>query len=544
MKKSSRLFAHRNSARDLTALSGEQIPERPRPPSLWGVSILLAVLPLASACSSNDAPSSATAGGSSAAVNAGGDGAGTTSNGGSSSSGDGGGGQAQAASGGSGTEASCDTSKTPIEEACLLNNDYAVFLSPIGADGSDGSMTAPLATLSAAIQRAAGKKTVVVCDGTYDEHVVVAGTAHVYGGFSCAAGSWAKEAGAPLFRPSTPGPALTVNGIDTDVVVDSVDFEVPDAQLPGQTALAALVNNSPNVSLRNVTLTAGAGADGANGTVETFLYPNPSLLNGNSESVGGAGSAAKTCECQTGLMSLGGAGGHSGANLGSTGMPGTPNAGGGRGGYPDLSDCRDGGSGTNGGDAPRGTRGDGATTHGTATETGWNPANGADGGIGDPGQGGGGGASLDGLAPGGGGACGACGGNGATGGQGGGASIALLAVSSGVTLTGCTLTSKAGGNGGAGHSGQIGQAIAGTGGETISTADSCPGGNGGKGGDGGTSGGGAGGISVGVAWKGTLAPVLSGTTIATGKPGAKGIGGTAGTNDGIRGLASDKLLVD
>jgi hypothetical protein len=528
MNQSARPLVSRNLAQGLASLDEAR--------SSWGVFLFLAVLPLVSACSATtDEPN--------AVDSASGGGAGTASNGGSSGSEDGGGsGEATSGSAGSaGTEAACDTTKTPTEEACLLSNDYAVFLSPTGADRSDGSMTAPVATLSQAIHRAAGKKIVVVCNATYDEHVVVAEAAHVFGGFSCTATNWTADAGVPLFMPSTPGPALTINSVETEVIVDSVNFEVPDARQPGQTALAAFVNGSPNVTFHNVTLTAGAGADGANGTVVNFTYPNPSVLNGNSESLGGA---AKSCSCQTGLASTGGAGGYSGATLGTAGMAGTPNHGAGLGGYPDFGTCTKGGTGTDGGDAPRGLLGDGATALGTVTDTGWSPANGADGGIGDPGQGGGGGASLSSLARGGGGACGACGGNGGSGGQGGGGSIALLAVSSAVTLIDCTLTSKAAGNGGSGHAGQIGQQLSGMGGGTSSTADSCPGGNGGRGGDGGASGAGAGGISIGIAWKGTSAPTLHGTTIVTGKPGAKGAGSIPGTNDGIRGVESDQLLVD
>lgn len=110
-----------------------------------------------------------------------------------------------------------------------------------------------------------------------------------------------------------------------------------------------------------------------------------------------------------------------------------------------------------------------------------------------------------------------------------------------VTLEASSLTTADSGNGGAGAAGQLAKATIGAGGGVISSINSCPGGNGGKGGDGGAGGGGAGGISVGIVWKGTMAPTVSvDTTITNGKAGLKGAGGAA-TNDGIAGVAQ-KIL--
>jgi hypothetical protein len=49
---------------------------------------------------------------------------------------------------------------------------------------------------------------------------------------------------------------------------------------------------------------------------------------------------------------------------------------------------------------------------------------------------------------------------------------------------------------------------------------------------------------VGIAYVGASAPTPdAATTIATGTAGAKGIGGVAGTNDGIAGVKQDVLQV-
>ena len=109
-------------------------------------------------------------------------------------------------SGAGGMGGDCDTTKSPGEESCLVSDDYAVFVSPNGADdNNDGRQAAPFASLTKAVEVAAGAKLVLVCDATYDEHVAVVSSAHVYGGFKCA--DWTAEGAKPLFKPTTAGPA-------------------------------------------------------------------------------------------------------------------------------------------------------------------------------------------------------------------------------------------------------------------------------------------------------------------------------------------------
>ncbi|MEO8905231.1 MAG: hypothetical protein ABI488_22300 [Polyangiaceae bacterium] len=435
----------------------------------------------------------------------------------------------------------CDTTKTPSTEACLVSDAFAVFVAPSGKDTATGTMSAPFATLSKASQQA-GSKFVIVCDATYDEHVVVSGGAHVYGGFGCTAGNWASETKIPLFKPSNAGPALKIDSVSDAVLIDTVNFEAPDANVAGGAALAAIVNASARVTLRNVTLTAGAGMNGADGTLETFSYPAQTSLNGYAENAADPphNGAEKDCACQTGLMSVGGLGGAA-AGAGQSGSQGLPDHGGGQPGTP--GSCGSTGSGKDGSDASGSGPAGGAGTLGTVSATGWQPMSGANGTIGSPGQGGGGGASRNNAGHGGGGGCGGCGGNGARAGQGGGASIALLVLNATVALDTCKLLTKDAGSGGAGNAGQQGQQDVGGGGGTLSTLNSCPGGAGGKGGDGGASGGGAGGISVGVVWKGAAAPSYMNSTTTTGKAGAKGTGGVPATNDGIAGVKQDMLNV-
>ena len=469
--------------------------------------------------------------------------AGSGSGGGGSSSVGGAGGEG----GAGGMSGDCDTTKSPTEEACLVADEYAVFVSPDGDDDkNDGSQGSPLASLTKAVEIAEGTKLVLVCDATYDEHVVVGAAAHVYGGFRCT--DWAAEIGKPLFKPTTAGPALKIDSVDDEVLIQAVSFEVGDPLGAGETALAAIVNASPKVTLRGVSLKAGKGKAGTHGSLTPFNAPDASTLNGNPESAQtpGTGGGEKICQCQTPLTSIGGVGGTP-SSTGQSGAKGGPSHGpaGGEGGDPAAGDCGNGSSGKKGANAAATAPASGASALGIAAVTGWQPTPGSDGATGQPGQGGGGGASLNASGHGGGGGCGGCGGNGGTAGKGGGGSIALLALASPVMLEASTLVTADAGNGGAGAAGQVAKTDIGAGGSVVSSINSCPGGNGGKGGDGGAGGGGAGGISVGVVWKGAMQPTVSpDTMIMNGKAGSKGAGGVPGTNDGIAGVAQKSLSLN
>jgi hypothetical protein len=449
------------------------------------------------------------------------------------------GGGSGAAGSGAGGSGSCDPTRNPSEEPCLVSDEHAVFVAPDGNDDGPGALAAPLATLSKAVEVAAGDKIVIVCNAEYDEHVIVSARVRAYGGFGCPAtsGAWEVEVGAPLFMPSDPGPALTIDGVTEEVTIEGIDFEVPDAVGPGGTALTALINASSNVRLVGVTLIAGAGQNGANGTLEEFEYAVQSTLNGHAE-IDSPSGGNKTCTCQTGFSSTGGIGGSPVAG-GQSGSTGQPDHGGGDGGLAGVA-CNSGGGGGDGSNGPDAPAAPGADTLGNASALGWNPAKGTDGATGSPGQGGGGGGSRNDLGHGGGGGCGGCGGNGGKGGQGGGASIALLVMDSSVKLERCTFITGKAGNGGAGHAGQPGQQDVGAGGGVISMLNSCGGGNGGRGGAGGAGGGGAGGISTGILWKGQTAPNVIEPMYMLGSAGLAGEGG-AGTNHGVAGTAEEVL---
>jgi hypothetical protein len=327
-----------------------------------------------------------------------------------------------------------------------------------------------------------------------------------------------------------------VADVAATVRIDDVAFVAKDGAAPGDSSIGAFVHGSSDVTLNRVAITAGKGLTGASGAVAPFTYPMQTDLNGNSAS-GSMGGAERICACPAGDQTSGGIGGNAIAG-GQAGSTGQPNNGGGQPGQPGGS-CAT-GSGSPGNKGIAAADAAGASTLGALSASGWSPTSGDDGLAGGPGQGGGGGASTT-TAGGGGGGCGGCGGAGATGGKGGGASIALLVLDSTVVLNDCALASGDAGGGGVGVAGQVGQpdvGLAGNGG-----IGACPGGSGATGGDGGASGGGAGGISAAIAYKGTK-PNTNGGLLSPGMAGAKGVGGSAGMNDGADGVAGDSVALN
>jgi hypothetical protein len=456
----------------------------------------------------------------------------------------------------------CDTTQDPANEPCLVSGAYGVFVSPSGSDTTgDGSQAMPYATVGKGLDaaKAAGKQ-VFVCAGTYDEHVVIDAARDgvgVHGGFSCADWSYAKT-NVVRVAPHDPGPALRVDALSTGTAVSDLELDAVDAQTPGDSSIAVLVNASHGVVFRRVTMKSGNGADGAAGAdgasmsnYDVNLMPSDPKIAGNNATTF-TGATAQTCTglCTNanGLTSMGGAGANYGSRQpGGNGGPAIPeNPPGqtprhdGAGGAPGFgTQFGIAGDGDPGASAADGQGGAAAQSYGTLSSVGWTPSNGQPGVAGGPGQGGGGGGGAydngNGVG-GGGGGCGGCGGSAGQGGQGGGGSFALVSVASDVLLDTCTLAAGNGGAGGKGGAGQVGQQ-GGVGG-TSTNPDSGKGGPGGAGGAGGGGGGGTGGVSIAVAYTASAPSVAHGTSATVGNPGHGGAGGTGttATNAGAPGL--------
>lgn len=443
---------------------------------------------------------------------------------------------------------SCDPSSSPELEPCLLTDERAVFVSPDGDDAGAGTREDPVRTLTVGILRAARERRIVVaCAGVFRSPLRVMTALRLYGGYTCD-GTWAPSNQRTVVQPTPGEPALTLDRVDSEVVIEGFEFRarVPDDPPAGASAIAAIVSNAERLVLRNALFVAGNGANGESaGAPMDFATQAARGRQGS----GRFGGEPVSCACQVGEGSRGGGGGQGADAVGAAtaGMPGSPSYDdeGGVGGVPGRA-CEDGGSGKRGSDAPSSS----------AIETGakmlgewdaearrWIPGSGARGADGLPGEGGGGGRggpAVD-LEPdgwgGGGGACGGCGGRGGGAGGGGGASIGLLVLDSNLSFQSGAIVTGDAGAGGAGAPGQNGQE-GGEPGPNVGT--SCPGGSGGRGSNGAPGGGGAGGIAVGILSLGGGTLTLSeSVTIELGSFGPGGVGGdaTVDVDDGIDGRA-------
>ncbi|HKO50303.1 MAG TPA: hypothetical protein VJV79_21380, partial [Polyangiaceae bacterium] len=384
---------------------------------------------------------------------------------------------AGAGAGGGGDREPCDSSKSPSEESCVVDNEYAIFVAPTGHDDASGTKAGPVQTIAKALELAGDTKIVIACDGTYDEQVNLTSGAKLYGGFACPGKTipWRYEPGKKaLVAPSARGIALSISSGASDVVIEDFEFDAKDGVDPGESSVAAFVNASTRVLLSRVKLVAGKGVDGADGTLTKVTFPMQSELNGRAAS-GDTGGAFNLVTCPAGGTTTGAAGGNGGSGVTGGGL-GMPDLGSGKGGVVGA-DCSV-GLGTTGASASPKPAASGATKVGSITAAGWTGASGVDGASGTPGQGGGGGAGAVSGGGGGGGGAGGCGGAGATGGKAGGSSIALLVLNSPLTLTSSELIAADAGKGGSGVAGQDGQAGGSAG---VQVPDGCGGGKGGKG---------------------------------------------------------------
>jgi uncharacterized membrane protein YgcG len=453
----------------------------------------------------------------------------------------------------------CDPTKSPHDDACVIDEAYGVFVSPTGSDSNQGTKSAPLRTIGRGmdVAKAAGKR-VYVCAGMFAEKLVVSAArdgTNVFGALDCA--SWSYGAlNKVTVAPAEAGYALELDGLQTGITVEDVEFDAQPATRgsAGESSVAAFAAGSQNVAFTRVTIAAGNAADGAPGASPGAVAvdggakapgsnwfgtpPDYAELNGiNAGDAGGAPSVHCTCPDQS-QTSGGQGGGPMNIPTPGIGTPSYSDAGAGAGGSNAVS-CGNGGISQNGGDAPDAAADLPSMMLGTASAMGWAPGVGVAGSDGKPGQGGGGGGNgrLS-TGAGGGGACGGCGGAGGQPGAGGGSSIALLSYESSVTLVGCVLTAKMAGNGGPGGSGEPGQAGGFPGSPSSSSGSGvsagCAGGAGGAGAGGNGGQGGPGGSSLGIGYVGTP-PTVDGSVVpqATSRAGimlgSAGMGGAGGS---------------
>ena len=414
---------------------------------------------------------------------------------------------------------------------------------PTGSNTNAGTKESPVASITTALQKSAGKSFIFVCEGAYTESVDITQAAAIYGGFKCA--DWGYSGALPTFAATKPDYVIRLDTANDTIIAD-LELDAMDAPAnTGTSSVGVFVNTSQNVTFERLTVHAGMGAAGPSGTLQSLvsMWPAATTLNGNS-STGPDGGSQNSVTCPGGSgTTVGGKGGN--ADGFSDGVAGTPPLGGGDGGTGGTSSIACTMESTDGKPGASGMNGNGAMALGDFVDGGWAPMGGSGGGPGGPGQGGGGGGGRDNgtsQGGGGGGGAGGCGGGGGGGGAGGGGSIAIAAFQSAVSVKTSTLVCVAAGNGGGGVSGESGQAVAGLRAVTSAASRLHWRWWGGTGGAGGGGGGGAGGVAVGVLSKGGTVTVDQTTQSAVMLPmqgGAKG-SGSAG-NDGVAGVAQPTL---
>lgn len=449
------------------------------------------------------------------------------------------------------TAPTCDSTKSPIDDPCVLTDSLGVFVSSsLGNDSNSGTRASPMKTLTAAIAKAKslGKQRVYACGELFSETLTLSTGVHLFGALDCV-GGWAPNLSTrTLIRPAT-SPAVRAESLASEIRVDGFDFRVPDATATGASTYVVWATNS-RVRFVRSKFQAGAGGVGA---------------AGSSGAVGGSGGGATAgpppsyCFTPSDTGGVPGGSGTSAGGYGGGASCDTASTRNGRNAATTGSTCGKGGAaatsgstlclpGNNGCPGSSGTDGAAGASFGTLATAGYSPTNvGGDGGLGAAGGGGGGGGSgwndttgdpqLHGGFGGGGGGGGAAG-QPATGGRGGGASIVSFSIGSLIFFESCDLRTGTGGRGGSGGSGGAGGGggSAGVGGGSGYAAflQGCDGGTGGDGGRGGHGGGGGGGPAVILAWRG-VKPTLTASTTSLGSAGS---GGTSSGWAGATGTAA------
>ncbi|XXY45674.1 PGRS family protein [Sorangium sp. So ce269] len=468
---------------------------------------------------------------------------------------------------GGGTPSSC----VPTENADAVGDACGVFVSASGNDEWAGTKAKPVKTLGKAISRAAEQGSAVyACAEEFTEAAEVPAGVAFFGGLDCANGwIWIGETAKTVVAPGEEAIALKVMRGERPVRIEDVSVHAADAQAPGASSIAVLVDGT-EVELERCELVAGNGADGAEGEDAPSEVPEQAppgndgtdacsdldMSGAPDQTLPGGAQVENTCD--GGALSIGGEGGDGKVNNGDTGQTGqTGVLGAGGTGEPAVGDwtCAAKGTGQGGDNGSAGEAGLAASGLGTLSSSGYAGVSGRAGGVGKPGQGGGGGGGAKGGAAicpgampgagasGGSGGPGGCGGLPGQGGGAGGASIALASVEGKVTLKDCVLKAGNGGKGGAGGDLQPGGAggVGGVGGMGVGgSKNACAGGQGGQGGNGGPGGGGLGGPSLAIAYRGEAVKQGGQTMLMPGTAGAGGPGGSTNVaeNAGAEGVTA------
>lgn len=427
-----------------------------------------------------------------------------------------------------------------------LDERHGVFVKQGGRADAKGTRVDPLGSIRAGLElaRSTGRR-VFVCEGKYEEGLVLMSGDDISSGLSCSGDTWRTGGGRAILR-APQSPAIVARRITQATRIQGLDVTAPPGTPDAPSSIALLADDAPSLLVASSVLRASRGADGRNGQEpEAAVLQGGNGADGNPEmSPSQLSPGAAALFSANPQPSRGGA-----AGVGTCSAGPQPGRGGrGHGGQAYRSQLSGEAAGFFRwypfGPAPlgrevvfpttgaRGVDGVSASSWGRLTREGFAPESGTVGTSGGAGTGGWGGivSSLPGASPagqytymwvasGGGGGSGGCAGLAGTPGTGGGASVAaLLFDSSRLSFEDVELISDAGGAGGAGSFGSE-PSLGGLAGATQNATQAAR--NGAPGGAAGVSGSGAGGPSFALAHEGP-APKMKATKLVHG-PGGAGI---------------------
>ena len=227
---------------------------------------------------------------------------------------------------------SCDPTKTPHQDACVIADSYAVFVSPKGSDSTDaGTKSRPLKTIAVALARAqSAHKRVYLCgdEGPFNEDVTIdAGLdgMEIYGGFRCKGFEYAAGAHTEIISQSST--AWNVTGLVQGLHLEDLAIRTADATAAGESSFGMVISECDNVVLKRVSVQAGAAGDGETGSNGTTGLAGETTLGlvqeglaadcdgSASTNVGGRWAQANSCG------SRGGDGGSADGGNGTAGLP-------------------------------------------------------------------------------------------------------------------------------------------------------------------------------------------------------------------------------
>src|SRR5690606_35583171 len=161
---------------------------------------------------------------------------------------------------------SCPLDGNPRVWPCLVGDDHAIFVAPDGDDAAIGSRSTPVASVAAAVTSALDEdKLLIVCAKSCSEPLTLSDSqgARVYGGVDCD-DDWQPVDEPSVFAPKA-GPALRLESVEGSLFFSGFEFRAADATEPGESSIAAIVNDVEDVTFDSTVFVAGDGRDGADG---------------------------------------------------------------------------------------------------------------------------------------------------------------------------------------------------------------------------------------------------------------------------------------